>query len=265
MIILDEQEYRTHPALNYSSAKHLLRSQKHFLAEKRKTFEPSREMVIGTMIHCELLEGKRGEFVVKPEGMTFVTKEGKAFRDAHKGVEIISQEELLRINRTVKAIRDNKDAMYLLQRCPNRERGIVTKYRGIEIKARLDADGTDESGVPLILDAKTTADANPDTWGRHASNLCYFAQMAFYKTALAMELGLETPPSFLWLVAETTDAADVVIYTPPADAVAIGQKQLDIIVDRYIDLQETGKAKGYPSGLVELEIPIWEKKRYGLI
>lgn len=264
MIILNEQEYRAHPALNFSSAKHLLKSQKHFLAEKKKKFEPSREMVIGTMVHSEILEGKRGEFVVKPEGMTFVTKEGKAFRDANQGVEILSQDELFRINRTVKAVKDNKDAMYLLGRCPNRERGIVVKYRGIDIKARLDADGADESGSAMVLDLKTTGDANPETWGRHASNLCYFAQMAFYKMALAMELGLEAPPSWMWLVAETTDAADVVIYTPPADAIAIGQKQLDIIVDRYIDLQETGKPKGYPSGIIELDVPIYEKRKYNL-
>jgi|GEM_PF-531954 len=262
MIILDEKEYRAHPALNYSSAKHLLRSQKHFLAEKSKKFEPSREMVIGTMVHSEILENKKGEFVVKPEGMTFVTKEGKAWRDSHQGVEIISQEELFRINRTVKAIKDNADAMYLLNRCPNRERGIVVKYRGIDIKARLDADGADESGAAMILDTKTTADANPETWGKHASNLCYFAQMAFYTTALALELGLETPPAFMWLVAETTDAADVVIYRPPPEAIAIGQKQLDIIVDRYIDLQTTGKAKGYPSGLIELNVPQWEKRKW---
>lgn len=262
MIILDEAAYRAHPALNYSHAKHLLRSQKHFLAEKSKKLEPSREMVIGTLVHQEILEGKRGDFVVKPEGMTFVTKEGKAWRDAHQGVEILSQEELFRVNRTVKAIKDNADAMYLLNRCPNRERGIVVKYRGVEIKARLDADGTDESNVPFILDTKTTADANPETWGRHASNLCYFAQMAFYTTALALELGLESPPAFMWLVAETTDAADVVIYRPPPEAIAIGQKQLDIIIDRYKDLQETGKAKGYPSGIIELDIPAYERKRW---
>lgn len=265
MIIQDEQEYRAFPALNYSSAKHLLRSQKHFMAEKSKKFEPSREMVLGTMIHQPVLEGKNGDYVIKPADMSFVTKEGKAWRDAHKGREILTQEEHATVKRTVAAVQANKDAMYLLSRCPNREIGIVTEYRGVKIKARLDAYGTDESGNPLILDFKTTSDANPETWGRKASSLCYFAQMALYKIALAMELKLETAPSYLWMVAETNEAADVVIYQPPADAIAIGEKQLEIIIDRYLDLEKTGKPKGYPSGIVELDVPIFEKRKYGLI
>lgn len=265
MIIQNEQEYRAFPALNYSSAKHLLRSQKHYLAEKNKKFEPSREMVIGTIVHSEILEGKAGDYVLKPADMSFVTKEGKAWRDAHKGREILTQEEHESVKRTVAAVRGNKDAMYLLDRCPNREVGIVTEYRGVKIKARLDAYGEDESGNPLILDFKTTSDANPETWGRKASSLCYFAQMALYKVALAMELKLESPPSFLWLVAETNEAADVVIYQPPAEAIAIGEKQLDIIIERYLDLEITGCAKGYPSGIIELEIPAWEKRKYKLL
>jgi len=262
MIILNEQEYRNFPALNYSSAKHLLRSQKHFIAEKSKKFEPSREMVIGTLVHAPILEGKNAPFVVKPQDMSFTTKEGKLWRDANKGVEILSWDEHATLKRTVAAIQNNADAMYLLNRCPNREVGIVTEYRGVQIKARLDAYGTDESGNPICVDLKTTGDANPETWGNHASKLKYFAQMALYKIALSMELKLDTPPAWFWIVAETCDAADVVIYQPPSDAIAIGQKQLDIIIDRYIDLQTTGKAKGYPSGIIELDIPSYERKRW---
>lgn len=264
MIILDEQEYRNFPALNYSSAKHLLKSQKHFLAEKSKKFEPSREMVIGTLVHAPILEGKNAPFVVKPQDMSFTTKEGKSWRDANKGVEILSWDEHATLKRTVAAIQGNADAMYLLNRCPNREVGIVTEYRGVKIKARLDAYGTDESGNPIIVDLKTTSDANPETWGAHASKLRYFAQMALYKIALSMELKLETPPAWFWICAETNEAADVVIYQPPAEAIEIGQKQLDIIIDRYKDLQETGKAKGYPSGIIELDVPIYEKRKYNL-
>lgn len=262
MIITEEQEYRAHPALNFSSGKHLLKSQKHFLAEKSAKFEPSREMVIGTFVHAQILEGIRPPYAIKPEGMSFVTKEGKAWRDANAGVEILTESESLTINRTIDAIRANKDVMYLLDRCPNREQGIITKYRGVEIKARLDAHGMDEAQARIICDLKTTGDANPETWGAHAAKLGYFAQMAFYKTALAMETGIDYTPSWVWIVAETNAAADVVIYRPPAEAVEIGQRQLDIIIDRYLDLMETGVPKGYPSGLIDLEVPRWMTRKH---
>ena len=262
MIITEEQEYRAHPALNFSSGKHLLKSQKHFLAEKSAKFEPSREMVIGTFVHAQILEGIRPPYAIKPEGMSFVTKEGKAWRDANAGVEILTESESLTINRTIDAIRANKDVMYLLDRCPNREQGIITKYRGVEIKVRLDAHGLDESSLAMICDLKTTSDANPDTWPSHAAKLGYMAQMAFYKTALSMEFGLDSPPSWLWIVAETNDAADVVIYRPSDDAAAMGQKQLDLIIDRYLDLMETGVAKGYPSGIIELDLPRWMTRKH---
>lgn len=262
MIIYDEQEYRAFQALNYSSAKHLLRSQKHFMAEKSKKFEPSREMVLGTMIHEAVLENKTGNYVIKPADMSFVTKEGKAWRDAHKGREILTQEEHATVKRTVAAVQANKDAMYLLSRCPNREVGIVTEYRGVKIKARLDAYGTDESGKSMAVDLKTTSDANPDVWGKKAYDLSYFMQCVWYATVLSLELKLETEPAWLWIVAETCDAADVVIYRPPLDALEIGRKQMDLAIERYSDLQKNGTPKGYPSGIIELDLPPWAKKKW---
>ncbi len=45
MIIHDEATYRAHPALNYSSAKSLLKSPKHFQAALNRKFEPSRDVM----------------------------------------------------------------------------------------------------------------------------------------------------------------------------------------------------------------------------
>ena len=262
MIITDEQEYRSHPALNFSSAKHLLKSQKQFVAAKKEPFKPSRDMIIGTMVHSLALESKNGDYVVKPEDMDFRSTEGKKWKTAQKDREILSQEEHQTVLRTSKALHDDPDASYLLSKCLQREIGIVVEYRGVQIKARLDAIGKDEVEMPLLLDLKTTSDANPPDWSRKACSLSYLAQMEWYKNVYSLFHKLESPPSWAWIVAETSLAAEVVIIRPTEEAVEIGRAQMDLMIDRYADLQKTGKAKGYPSGMLDIEIPIYEKRRW---
>jgi len=48
---ITRENYRSHPALNFSAAKHLLRSPAHFRWQEEHPIEQSSAMVIGTEIH----------------------------------------------------------------------------------------------------------------------------------------------------------------------------------------------------------------------
>ena len=262
MIILDERTYRSHPAANFSSLKTILKSPKHYQLALKQKFEPSIEMTMGTIIHEAVLEGKPYSHTVKPADIDLRTKEGKSWRDKHAGLTILSLAEHATVVRTVEAVRNSTDAQYLLNLCKQREVGIVNNYKGVEIKGRLDAYGQDEGGKPLIVDFKTTSEADPELWGRKAFGLRYMMQMQYYKSLLSLELGLDVEPAYIWLVAETNEAADVCIYQPPPEAIAIGQAQMDHAVETFKKCLETGQWPGYGKGIIQLEVPFFERKKW---
>jgi hypothetical protein len=262
MIILDEDIYRSHSALNYSSAKSLLKSPKHFQASLKRKVEPSQEMLMGTAIHEAVLEGKSPSYIVRPEGMNGRTKEGKEWKAQNAGKIILSQEEDAGVRNAIKAVRENADVQYLLSLCKQREIGIVHNYNGVEIKGRLDAHGQDEAGKPIILDFKTTSDAEPESWGKKAFGLRYPMQSAWYQSLLALELGLEDPAAYFWLVVETQEPFDVAIYQPPEEALEIGRAQMNHCIEAYKSCVASGKWPGYGKGIIQLEVPPWERKRW---
>jgi hypothetical protein len=138
----------------------------------------------------------------------------------------------------------------------------VQHYQGVPLKGRLDAYGYDEAGKSIVLDFKTTVDADPETWGKKAFGLRYPMQTAWYESLLALELGLEEPPAYFWLVVETQDPFDVVIYQPPEEALEIGRAQMKHCIESYKTCLATGKWPGYTKGIIQLETPVWEKRKW---
>lgn len=262
MIIHDEATYRAHPALNYSSARNLLKSPKHFQAALNRKFEPSREMIIGSAVHSIVLEGKQPSYIVRPADLDLRTKEGKAWRDKHVGMEIVTPDEDSSVRNAVKAVRENADAQYLLKLCQKREVGIVQTYRNIEIKGKLDAYGCDEAGKVIILDLKTSSSADPEEFGRKIFNLKYAAQCAWYRSILALELGLDYAPNWMWLICETQEPYDVAIYQPSDEMIEIGNAQMEHCIETYRSCKSSNNWPGYSNGIITLEAPIYEKRRW---
>ena len=261
-MIIPNNEYSNCSALNYSAAKALLRSPKHFQAALNRKFEPSREMLIGTAVHEAVLEGKSPSYIVRPADLDLRTKEGKEWKAKNAGKEIMSPDENSAILNAIAAVRDNADAQYLLKLCQHREHGIIHKFQDVEIKGRLDAYGNDEAGKPIILDLKTTSSADPEDFGKKVFSLKYTAQCAWYQSLLALELSLDEPPAWFWLVVETQEPFDVVLYQPPEEALEIGRAQMKHCIDIYKTCLATGKWPGYSKGILSLEVPIWEKRKW---
>ena len=90
------EEYHADPALGSSAICDLLVSPLRYWIRSphnpdRIEEEPSEAMDLGTYLHDLLLEGGTKHYIEKPEGMSFATKEGKAWRDMHEDFVIITQ------------------------------------------------------------------------------------------------------------------------------------------------------------------------------
>jgi ATP-dependent exoDNAse (exonuclease V) beta subunit len=223
------QEYRKYPALNYSLAKHLLDSPAHYKAAQDEECEPSEAMMLGTITHTLVLEGRNtlDEYAIKPEGMSFATKEGKAWK-AEQTKEIVSEKKALKIPCAAEAIARNPYAGELLRLCPNRETPIVVEYRGVKIKVLIDACGSN-----IISDFKTAQDASERGFTKAVFDRHYDLQAAMYQTALAIANKLDEPPKWYWLACELSAPFYNQVFVQGKEVYANGMAKLDFVIDEY--------------------------------
>jgi hypothetical protein len=263
MKIKNDIEYRAYNALNFSSLKSILTSPLHYqTALKSPKKEPSEAMFLGTMVHSKVLERREENYAVMPPDLDGRTAAGKAWKEANTSKTCITADEYAQYKRMVDAVAANADVQYLLSKAVDCEIGIVQKYRDTTIKGKIDCLIKDENGKYAVLDLKTTQSCDPHKFSRSASSFKYFFQAVFYQSLVALEYGLDYQVPYYWVCCESTEAADVCIFQPPADGLEIGQKQMEKALELHAECTKTGKWPGHASGIIELDIPAWERKRW---
>ena len=207
-------EYRAHPACNFSSLKHLLKSPAHYQAALNAPREETPAMLLGTLTHAVALEGKNLAEIaaIKHEGMNLATKEGKEWKANHLHLPIISHQDVEAIYYMALSIRRNPHAQHVLNQCQHRETPMLATVHGVDCKALLDAHGTDGKEW-CIVDLKTTDDASPDAFARKVANLHYDFQAAFYSAILSRAEQLEERPYWLWIAVEKTAPYTCAVYS----------------------------------------------------
>jgi hypothetical protein len=157
---------------------------------------------LGTAAHCAILEPIRcgATYVCKPEGMTFASREGKAWRDEHAGRAILSADEFDAVRGIVSAV-ESKSAAVSVITSAMREASLVWQDRttGAWCKARPDAYDT---ATRTLVDLKITRHAGPGL-AREAFRAGWIHQLAHYRSGLTT-LGL------------TVDRCGIVAVSPEA-------------------------------------------------
>jgi hypothetical protein len=255
---MTREEYREHPALNFSLAKHLLTSPAHFKAAVDEEQKETTAMLVGTMAHSMILEGKdlRDLYAIKPKGMSFANKEGKAWRDAQT-LPIITEDDSNSIPAMADAISKNPDAATILRGCEHVERPIFFSMYGVECKALIDLCGQKE-GRWAMGDLKTTNDASPRKFSSAAFDRHYDMQLAWSCDGLAMAEGLESEPWAFWLAIETSAPWVNAVYEPSAELMASGRRKMERALTIYKQCMETGEWP-MPKWATVIEIPGYAK------
>lgn len=250
------EEYRAHPALNFSLAKALLDSPAHFKAAEDEEKEETDAMRIGTLTHAMVLEGKdiRSMYAIKPAGMSFATKEGKAWRAAQT-LPILKEEDANMIPMAAQSIANNPHAAAFIKGCQHREYVIIGSLYGVPCKALLDLCGTD--GVAWAIgDLKTCQDASPRGFAKQVAAMHYDLQYAWYTTLLAAIEGLEEPPFWAWIATEKKAPFVNELYTAEEwhDS---GMRKLETVIDRYKECSAKNEWPMPYRGMQRLERPAW--------
>ncbi len=259
---MTREEYRAHPALNFSLAKHLLTSPAHFKAAQDEEQEETEAMRIGTLAHSMVLEGKdlRDLYAIKPSGMSFATKEGKAWRDAQT-LPILKEEEAEGLPRMAESIAANEDAAALLRGCAQVERPILFNLHGVECKALIDLCGANEARMWALGDFKTATDASPRQFPKAVADRHYDMQMAWYCDGLAIVEGLEMPPWCFWIAVEKKAPWLNVVYQAGAEVMESGRRKVERALTIYKECMERGEWPLPYRGIQPLYLPAWATAR----
>lgn len=225
--------------------------------------EESEALKFGRLFHPMLLEGKTPEqagFIVKPEGMTFVTKEGKAWRDVAEstGRSIVKFEEVEAAKAMIAAIRRDETAKLALGTEGFAEIVSISTddVTGLRMRSKIDwlpAHGT------AIVDAKSCVSAHPSEWPKVVLKRGYHIQAAFYRRNLR-NLG-EDRSNFVFVAVEKKFPYEVATYSLGEDWLEEGDREVERLLREYAECESTGIWPGPARGVVTLEMPGWAKRR----
>lgn len=236
--------------VRYSNLRALAKSPAHYraLLETPRTDTPA--MRLGRLVHTLVLGGAAP---VVYEG----ERRGKAwaeFRDAAGCAEIVTAEEMRKAREVAASVLDDANAAPLL-----RGVDVVAEERLLWTMDGTPCAGTpDAVGAKHIADLKTTADADPRAFMRHAERMHYHAQLAWYRNAV--DLSVEVRPLDCYLVAVETEPPYAVTTIHLSDAVIEkGDALWRGWWERLLSCTGSGIWPGYATDPVEWELNEWEE------
>jgi hypothetical protein len=184
--------YRQARGISNSDLRLFSRSPAHYAASLAgiDSGEESKSKRDGALLHLAFLEpAKFGDGMshhVRPEGIHFGSREGKAWRDAHAGLPILSEAEAECLIGAHAAVFANSTARDLLTaRGANGVSVFGCHPRtGLTLRMRADRLTEDVEGRPWIVDIKSCADIRK--FACSARELRYDIQSAFSTDVLAL-------------------------------------------------------------------------------
>ncbi len=264
--------YRANPNINVSSLKPMLKSGAEYQYRLANPIVPTEAMLLGTALDVYFFGMMAGSvldfathYIVKPEGVSFSTKDGKSWRDNDAvGKEIITFKDMERVKGMTEALLAEPDASAFF----NAGKAQVPVYQNIDV------DGTDfpckgladwrPSRYPdVVVDLKKAADVESRAFGKQAVRLHYAMQAAFYQK-LFVQMG-EPIKYFCFVAVEPEPPHAVEIYSLSEDDLTYGRRLYELALRRLIACHDSGK---WPSrmkdgtseprtGITELVLPTW--------
>lgn len=261
---MDYKAYREEPGVSKSMLDDIAPSPWKGCAEKyhakhiAKTVPPEETdaLKFGSLAHRVVLEPDSldGAYHVRPDGLSFTTKEGKAWRDAHGDRPIITHDEWTRASAVRDAVWKHREARALLTNAQREKSLFATDKDGTLRKGRLDLI---PAGTDCLADLKTCESAALGDHERDSLQYRYFVQAAYYLD-LAQMIGLEFD-KFAFICVEKTPPYLVAVYQVDPEILDLGRTFYRRDLAEVQSCTETGIWPGYKTQMAGL--PAWAKKQ----
>lgn len=228
--------------IHFSQLRSMAKSPAHYKALETRPREDSLAMRIGRTIHAMVLGG---DFIVY-EGTRRGT-EWTAFESANVGREIITGSEAAASREVADAVLSHPRAAELLA-------GQHEFCLSWKLARRACAGHLDVLGSNFITDLKTTTNAEPGWFARHALQMGYAAQMAWYLDGV-VAAGLPAPENVYVVAVETKYPYVISTFELTPRALEMGRKQYRLWFERVLICEASDYWPGYIEGTAPLDAP----------
>ena len=261
--------------LSYSSLKHFMKSPKHYIHYIQDKFVQTDQMRIGSAIDCKLLEPDNFDekFMIanKPDLRNKSNKEKwqLVLIEANETKKtIITTDQMVIVKSAVNSVMDHVDTRILIEKKTKVQVPLkwIDKVGNLPIRGFVDFE-TKAWNTDIVVDLKTTNNADPEEFVKQAVKMYYHTQMATYLRGY--ERTQFRFPEFIFLCVETTEPFNVSINYCDSNFKKIAKDELlgTLKAFRYcIDNEKFDT--GYEFRLMEtmnyfsMRIPGYYKKRY---
>lgn len=258
-----DPEYRRELGENQSYLKNILISPAHYQAAKKRRFLPTINMEIGSALHCKVLEGDEEfhkRYILKPEGISLNTKEGKEWKLQNKSKTVLTNSEK---EKAWDSVHGMTESLRKLEWFDNsqpdyrkfNELSIYWKADQVPCKGRLDRLVIEDDCV-TVLDLKTTDSVDPDMFSKKVSGgMNYIFQAAWY--AEAASLAYDKPARFIFVAIERGSPWSVGIFEVSKEMMEEGIQQIKMARQVLMNCLTT---KTWPKPEIQynmLNLPPW--------
>jgi hypothetical protein len=252
---MDAMTYRNTEGISASDIKWILppRTPAHYYAYKTGQIvrEETRALVIGTLCHLAVLEPEQlpTAFAVRPAGLDFRTKDGKAWKEAQRDKPILDETEAAMLDGMSKSVAAHPAACALLDGA-QREVSLFKEHRtGLRLKGRLDVLGNG-----YVADVKTAEAGDAGGFAAAVFKYGYHVQAAMYCQLAGVE-------RFSFITVEKVAPFAVAVYDLSAKALQVGLNSLNYALDTIALCEEAGEWPAYASEVQTLDLPAWAYKQ----
>ena len=246
---ISNAKYHADPALGSTSLKTLAtRTPAHYQHDKAHP-KSSDAFTLGTAAHSLILEGDTSAIVVV-EADNWLTKDAKAAKAAAlaEGKQPLLTKEMAQVVAMRDAVMAHPVAGKLFTG-HKAEQSVFWDEDGLVLKCRPDAW---QPG--LLVDLKTTLDADPNEFGKTAAKFGYHQSAAHYIDGVKAATGEELP--FHFVLVEKTDPYLVSVVELDWEAVNIGRGLNERAKRIYRECVESNTWPGYPTA-EPVSLPMW--------
>lgn len=139
---------------------------------------------------------------------------------------------------------------------PERSIYTIDEETGVWMRGRIDWTAILDDATVLV-DLKTTRDANPEQWARQAATLDYAVQREWYRMMWAALHPDDQEPRFLHVLVSTTAPHLVSVVEMDLDFEGIGRVKVRRALDTYKRCMDANEWPGYPSIVHRIGPPLW--------
>ena len=265
--------------VHFSDLKKFARSAAHYKHSCETRTEPTRAMRIGTAIHHRVL-GERSDRPL--EVFPGDARRGKAWEEfaaARTMTEILTQPEWDDSRAPAEAVLADPVARTLLDGAR-----FEVPLSWTENGMPMSTGGIDVVGPGYLAEIKSTANAEPEHFMRHAIKMLYHAQLAHYRMGMLSgtatdgafdyhkneygrtERGLEIRPAKidLYIIAVEVDAPYcVTVLTLSPEVIEAGERCVRAWLERLKVCADSDCWPGYAQSAVTWELPEWMAETEG--